>query len=69
MCGNKPRPGARGPAPDHDTDRRCLEIRDCLNAWGFSAGYAQIAAVLSCERQERVTADSVRARFRARLGR
>jgi len=67
--GNEPRPGGRGPAPDHDTDRRCLEIRDCLQAWGFSAGYAQIAAVLSVERGDRVSADSVRARFRARLGR
>ena len=59
-----PRKDARGPIPDHATDRRILEIRDCLKAWGFSGGIAQIAAVLSVERGERVTADAVRARLR-----
>ena len=59
-----PRPGARGPFIDTETDQRCTDIRACLKAWGFSAGYAQIAAVLSVERCEPVTADAVRARFR-----
>jgi len=60
----EPRPGARGPRPDHDTDRRCVAIRDQLRAFGFAANMPQVAAVLSVERGERVTADAVRARFR-----
>ena len=59
-----PRRGARGPERDHATDRRVLEIRAKLNAWGFASTAPQIAAVLSFERETLVTADAVRARLR-----
>jgi hypothetical protein len=59
-----PRKGARGPERDHATDRRVIEIREQLADWGFAATAPQIAAVLSFERGERVTADAVRARLR-----
>ena len=58
------RKGARGPERDHDTDRRVLEIREQLAAWGFASTAPQIAVVLSFERGHRTTADSVRARLR-----
>ena len=61
-------PGGRGPGRDHATDQRVLEIREQLTAWGFAATAPQIAAVLSFERGELVTADAVRARLRWHKG-
>lgn len=63
-----PRKGARGPERDHATDRRVLEIRAMLQYWEFAATAPQIAAVLSFERGELVTADAVRARLRWHKG-
>lgn len=62
------RKGARGPERDHATDRRVLEIRAMLKRWKFAATAPQIAAVLSFERGQRVTADAVRARLRFAKG-
>ena len=56
--------GKRGPARDTETDQRILEIVAQLEAWDFHAGHAQVAAVLSFERSDAVTAETVRNRRR-----
>lgn len=56
--------GRRGPARDTETDQRILEIVAQLEAWDFHAGHSQVAAVLSFERGEHVTAEAVRNRRR-----
>ncbi len=53
-----------GRRPDLDTLARIREIRAQLKEWGHAGTLAQVAAVLSIERGERVTADSVRGRLR-----
>ena len=63
-----PRPGARGPAVNTHIDTRCVEIRACLKSLGLSTADSQIAAILTLETGDLVTAAAVRARFR-RMGR
>ena len=58
-----PRPGARGPRPDTATTDRCFAIRRELQAMKFTGSYTQIAAVLSFERGDVISANAVRQRM------
>ncbi len=56
--------GKRGPARDTATDERITELVEALTGYGFEPRHVTVAAVLSVERGEPVTAEAVRNRRR-----